>query len=210
MKYTILLAAVLLGAGCVSLTNFQSPQALPPGSSSVGGGLSLHNVHWWSYPMPEADFLLRYGLSDGIDVGSKVALPFLSATADVKWQFLRGPFAAAFDVGGSYSYAPRMIDMSSEVNVFGVYPELIVGSERIYGAARMLRVHAGEFVTPLTAWHPQVFVGGSFGDQFRVTPELSLTIGLWDPADRSPVLGLGVAFTYCPQAESDDASPFGW
>jgi len=211
MKYPILLAGVLLCASCVSLTNFQSPQALPPGSSSVGGGLALN------YPLPEADFLFRYGLFNSVDVGGKVALPFLSATADVKWQFLRGPVGAAFDVGGSYGRAPYLFDISNEANVFGVFPGLLVGSERVYTAVRMLMMHTDEFKTShgerlssYTNWYPQVFVGGSFGDRFRVMPELSLTFSLWNHPNARPVVGIGVAFTYGPEAASDDASNNGW
>ena len=211
MKCPILLVGVLLCASCVSLTSFQSPQALPPGSTSVGGGLALN------YPLPEADFLFRYGIFNGVDVGGKVSLPFASVTADVKWQFLRGPLSAAFDVGGSYSRAPGLPDISSEANVFGVFPELLVGSEWIYAAGRMLMMHTDEFKTthgePLrsyTNWYPQVFVGGSFGDRFRVMPELSLTFSLWNHPNARPVLGIGVAFTYGPEVASDDASTIEW
>ncbi len=58
-----LLAGVLLCAGCASLTNFQSPEVLPPGRASVGGGLA------YNHPLPEGNFLFRYGLFDNVDVG---------------------------------------------------------------------------------------------------------------------------------------------
>ncbi len=216
MKYLILVAAVLVCAGCVSLTSFQSPQALPPGGTAVGGGLGLQ-VADIGYPLPEADFLFRYGLANGVDVGGKVALPFLSAVVDVKWQFLRGPLAAAFDVGGSYSRAVGLPDISNEANVFGVYPEFLVGSERIFGAARMLVAYTdelstthGEPVRAYTDWFPQVFVGGSFGDRFRVMPELSVTFGLSGSQKLQPVLGIGVALTYGSEDMSDDASTGEW
>jgi hypothetical protein len=135
----------------------------------------------------------------------------------MKWQFLRGPLAAAFDVGGSYSRVLGLPDISNEANIFGVYPELLVGGERIFGAARMMLAYTHELSTshgePLrsyTRWYPQVFVGGSFGDRFRVMPELSVSFGLSGSQNLQPLLGIGVAFTYGSEDMSDDASTDEW
>jgi hypothetical protein len=184
------------------MTNFQSPEALPPGNVSVGGGLA----YGWS-SLPEANLLLRYGLFDNVDVGAKLTLPEL-VTADVKWQFAKTPFSLAFDVGGSYGHTPFIVDVMDEAKSYTVYPELLVGSDRFHAAVRALMVHSDEIkkthsirLDSTTMWYPQVFVGGSSGDRFRVISELSLTFGLWNRRMR-PNLGIGVAFQYGPGASS--------
>jgi len=206
-----LLAGVLLCAGCVSMTDFQSPETLSPGNVSVGGGLA------YVRPLPEANFLFRYGLFDNVDVGAKLTLPAL-VTADVKWQFVRNPLSIAFYVGGSYGHTPFIFDVADEAKVYTVYPELLVGNGRFYAAARALVVHTDEIrkthyvaLDSITAWYPQVFIGGSFGDRLRVIPELSLTFGeFYRRGLLPPVPGIGIALQYGPGASEDDDEILDW
>ena len=207
----VLLAGVLLCVGCFSLTSFQSPQALPPGSISVGGGLA---GYWWvnyGSPYPEADFLVRYGLFKNVDVGGKVSLPLASVSADVKWQFLRGPLQAAINVGGSYGRTPYFPDISEEADILAAYPGLIIGSDRIYASARALMVHSIGYryndwrPDTTTTWYPQVLVGGSFGDRLRVVPELSLTFGTGNRQDPHVLPGIGIAIKYGPDVSAEES-----
>lgn len=210
----VLLAGVLVCVGCVSLTSFQSPVSLSPGSTSVGGGLA---VNYWAsdgLPLPEADFLVRYGVFKGVDVGGKVSLPFASVSADVKWQFLNGPLLAALDVGGSYGHSPFLNDVIDEAVYLSAYPALLVGSDRVYVAARPLMVHTDERrlahgvpVSSYTDWYPQVIVGGSFGDRLRVMPELSFAFGMGNRQNPSILPGIGIAIRYGPDAPAEE-SPF--
>jgi hypothetical protein len=210
----VLLAGALLCVGCFSLTSFQSPQALPPGSTSVGGGLA---AYWWvnyGSPLPEADFLFRYGLFKSVDVGGKVSLPLASVSADAKWQFLNGPLLAALDVGGSYGRSPYMFDISEEADYLTAYPQLIVGSDRIHASARVPIVHHIGYKyndwrpDTTTNWYPQVLVGGSFGDRLRVMPELSLTFGTGNRQSPRVLPGIGLAFRYGPGASTEQGLPW--
>ncbi len=134
----------------------------------------------------------------------------------MKWQFVKGPLSLAFDVGGAYGHCPFIFDVINEAKSYTIYPELLVGNGRFYAAARTLMVHTdelktthGELLRSYTDWYPQVFVGGSFGDRFRVIPELSLTFGLWNRSTL-PVPGIGVAFRYGPGGSADDGEIIDW
>ena len=206
-----LLAGVPLCAGCASVTNFQSPEVLPPGNVSFGGSLA------YAHPLPEANFLFRYGLFGNVDIGAKLTLPAL-VTADVKWQFVRNPLSIAFDVGGSYGHSPFIFDVMAETKSYTVYPELLVGNGHFYAAARALMVRIDEIkethgirLDSTTTWLPQVFVGGLFGDRLRVIPELSLTFGeFYRRTLLPPVSGIGIALQYGPGASEDDDEILDW
>ena len=209
----VLLASAMLCIGCFSLTSFQSPQVLPQGSTSVGGGLA---AYWWDnydFPLPEADFVLRYGLFKTVDVGGKLSLPAASVSADVKWQFLNGPLLAALDIGGSYSRLPYMTDINEggDKDILTLCPEIVVGRDWIYASARALIVNSigrsynNRRPATTTGWFPQVVVGGSFGDRLRVMPELSLAYGLGSGEHPSVLPGVGIAVKYGPDVSDEES-----
>jgi hypothetical protein len=210
--FCLLLAVVLCGADCVSLTSFQSPAVLKPGLSSTGGGLAASV--WEGVPWPEVDFFYRYGLFSRVDVGTKIVLPSACIAADMKLQLLSGPFLAALDVGGSYGRSPYIDGLTQNGDVIGAWPELIVGTARVYASARALMVHRVDHYldgpsAKKTTWIPQVFVGGSFGDQLRVKPALSLTLTPEYRSRLSVVPGIGVAIESWP-GELEEGEPAEW
>ena len=188
----LLLTGALLCAGCFSLTNFQSPEVLLPRRTSVGMGLT------YSYPLPEANLMVRYGLSDNVDVGGKLSLPFDALTADAKWQLSRGPRPVALDFGGSFGLFAGEIDAPEDLGFITAFPELLLGFGRMSGAARVmmvyqvdLRYHRNNSVS----WVAQLFFGGPLGSDSRVRWEASLRSmsGAW-----FPMPGIGVSYQFRP------------
>jgi hypothetical protein len=186
---TLLFTCVLLSAGCYSLTNFQSPEVLPPRAWSLTLGAASK---------PEVAAMARYGLFHGVDVGGKLSLPHGALTADVKWQVLRHPLCAAADFGASYGHRVPTLDTKADQEFITFYPELLVGTNRLYAAVRTMKLYTVEH-RPRSAtsskWCPEIFVGASFGGNHRVICEGTLTcLGEWPRL--TP--GLGVAYQYRP------------
>jgi hypothetical protein len=205
-----LFAGVLVCAGCFSLTSFQSPEVLRARHASFGAGLnmSVAGGSWAGdfspYPWPEIDLMARYGLGRNVDIGGKITGPWASGAADVKWQFLRRPLLMAFGFGGSYGDYPGNYE-----GYWSVYPELFLGSHRVFCAARAVRLYElqheqhGTYVDG--QWMPIFSVGGSFGGKFRVMPELSVRMEeAYTDGKLQPVPGIGVAFQYTMGKDEND------
>ncbi|MBI4369470.1 MAG: hypothetical protein HY547_04500 [Elusimicrobia bacterium] len=106
--------AGLISGGCVSTSVYQSGKTLKAGHWQSGLGFGVAHFTAKSkivdfdteLGFPAVDFWLRYGITDFVDIGSKISLPG-SASADLKLGLLsedRGhPISLA--VGGGYAQA---------------------------------------------------------------------------------------------------------
>jgi hypothetical protein len=98
----VLPLALLVLAGCPSLSTLQTPRTVPPGdlrvavgAEAVGAPTSDGNL-----TAPQIELGLRYGLSENWDIGAK--LYGLGLELGVKYQFLRGDFDAALAPAASF------------------------------------------------------------------------------------------------------------
>jgi hypothetical protein len=193
------LALLLAGAGCgMPLSTLHGPAPVPVNTSTttVGfGPIFLEDA-------AEEDFLefsmifgamvnVRHGVSERLEVGGSIGV-YNGLTAEAKYNLVPGPIYVSanlalstgllFDIdiwGGG--------DGETEDNL-GLHPALLVGTERIYGGAKLLTFPGNRNVPrPWTV----VFAGGSFGGSRRIVPEIAW---LHDPADGEStwIAGIGL------------------
>ncbi len=197
LRYSLSLAGALLCAGCMSFTSFQTPEVMPTRGKSIGMGMAHTGVTF------EGDLMARYGLFKNADAGAKLSFPLASISADLKYQLLRKPLLVAADVGLSYGRFCDMPDAGNDYDYLTLYPELLLGTSHVYTAVRATGEYEIEHVkydhhTNVTArWLPQLFLGGSFGNRFRIQPELYLTVP-WSGGKPDILPGIGLAFQYRP------------
>jgi hypothetical protein len=192
-------ALLLALAGCgIPLSTLHGPAPVPVNTSTttVGfGPIFLEDA-------AEEDFLMfsmvlgamatvRHGVSERLEVGGSIGM-FNGLTAEAKYNLVPGPLYVSanlalstgllFDIdiwGGS--------DGETESNL-GLHPALLVGTERIYGGAKLITFPGNRNVPrPWTV----VFAGGSFGGNRRIVPEIAW---IHDPADgeSSWIAGIGL------------------
>lgn len=159
------------------------PAPLPPNTATIGVGLAPMFLEG---PIDE-DFLLfnlifglyangRYGITERLEVGASAGF-FNGLSADVKYNLIPGPLFVSAALAGSVGLVVDIFGDSDDVDVLGIHPALLVGTERIYGGAKLMAFPFSAYVRrPWTV----VFVGGSFGGDFRIVPEIGW---LRDPAD---------------------------
>ena len=175
----VILATLVLLAGCVPWINFQSPEVLAPRQSSVSLGYC---------PPLAGELSYRHSLNNDADFGVKFSYAGIlpSLMVDVKREVLHGRATGSL-VGGLLVVGKKGA---------GVYPGFLLGSRRVY---------AGLFAPAVLTWPehrywnwgwfaaPHVVAGASFGRRLRLIPEVA--IGYWMP-DPAPVGYLGVAVQY--------------
>lgn len=192
---SVLALSAALSAGCISYSNFQMPDVLDEGDALIGVGATAVAADQFGL-LPEV--YARYGFSDRVDAGAKIAgiPPFGLLFGDVKYQLVDGPVAVAADLGISYAGGSADIpfddDESEEDYSFvGLYPAIMVGTDRLYGGAKAIYIAGG---TADTEWISGdvfgLFAGTSFGDRVRLLPEVHAYFG-----DDVAVLG-GIAFEF--------------
>jgi hypothetical protein len=134
---------------------------------------------------------VREGVSDRLEVGGSIGM-FNGVTAEVKYNLVPGPVFVSANLAGSTGI---LFDIDiwggtddGTVGSVGLHPALLVGTERVYGGAKLIAFPFNRFVQrPWTV----VFAGGSFGGRTRIVPEIAF---LRDPADGESgwVAGIGV------------------
>jgi hypothetical protein len=193
------LVLLLALAGCgIPLSTLHGPRPTPANNttSTVGfGPIFLADA-------AEEDFLMfslifgamasvRHGVSERLEVGGSVGM-FNGLTAEAKYNLVPGPLYVSanlalstgllFDIdiwGGG--------DGDTEASI-GLHPALLVGTERIYGGAKLITFPGNRHVArPWTV----VFAGGSLGGTRRIVPEIAW---LHDPADGEStwIAGIGL------------------
>jgi hypothetical protein len=151
-------------AGCANPNTYTTPRSLPPGKATFtvapeisGFGGSLRGASDFARALPIAPTVgLRYGLGEGVDVGARLAS--LTASADLKWNFLRSQlFDVALVPGFQFYVVPRVGSSDVEENV-----------------SRDM---------PVTLLHAPVLLGFNVAPNFSIIPSLGVSYGL---ADRLP------------------------
>lgn len=171
-------ALVLVLSGCVSLSTFQSPRVLDPGTTQLGAGVIVTGGEAGT---GEVAIVARRGLADGVDVGAKLwgIPPFLGLYADVRYQILREPFLVSGTLGGSVFSVREDGDDDRSVSTTALYPTVLVGTERLFGGVRWTQVFgsAGDLEENYGVGFPGIVVGASFGSRLILAPEVNVHFG---------------------------------
>lgn len=168
---------VILVQGCAVFTSYETARVLPPGHVAPGLGFGFGGAPRTGGPV-EGEFwgpAVRIGIARNVDIGLRPML----FSADVKYQFLRGPTDGAFDLG--VSYAPTFVapgdvpgdDQPDRFQAAGLYPMVLFSGEDYFYGARFMcirEVVQGRVTTYLIM--PGVVAGLSIGGRFRFTPEI--------------------------------------
>lgn len=151
--------------GCISLSNLQSAETLPPGEFESGiGSIVAPNLI-----IPEIS--ARYGISENWDAGLKFTPPQL-LSLDLKHRFFQDKISLSADLTVSYF-------QYDEVTVWGYYPSIIVGRQHWYTGFKFYFGDAGKDKKPdrnnyfkvddMDYEAFSVFFGGIIGtDSFRL------------------------------------------
>lgn len=160
----LVLAVALLESGCgVPFSTLYGPAPLLAGTRAAGLGVG---------PIFVADGLemdldlvvlgmyasRRVGLSDRLEVGGSAGI-LNGLAVDAKYVLVERPFFVSANAAVS-------TDVAGEA--MGFHPALLLGSERVYGGAKLMALR-NAYSGPLQV----LFVGGSFGGARRVVPEMA-------------------------------------
>jgi hypothetical protein len=184
------LISSLFFISCSSVT-LQSPKVAEPGKSIVGASSAIVISE---KPMPiEIGAYGRFGIVENIDAGLKLSYPGPVVLADVKYQITEEPLLVSADLGFSY-----MFNNPQDFNrALVFYPTLLFGTEHLYGGAKLIYIVGKSQKTAL----PGILIGGSIGDEFRITPELNVYLSqssnlLDKKAFPIPVFGFGFQYHF--------------
>ena len=194
----LLLSLGILVQGCGVFTTYQSARVLPPGHAAPGLEVGLGATPaaaGWKPLMLDLGPVVRVGLGKDIDLGVRPTLLY----ADVKYQFRKGPWSAAFDFG--VSYLPPANAGWDYPNIFedlGLYPALLFSSGPWTYGARVIYLRQVEDGHATTFLMPGVVAGLSIGRRFRFVPGIGLYFcSTSEPGDALPLaFGLGFGFEY--------------
>jgi hypothetical protein len=185
-------------AGCgIPLSTMHGPVPVPASTSAVtvglgpiflGEGIDQDLLEFNLVFSPYANF--RHGITERLEAGASIGI-FNGITAEAKYRLVPGPIAVSANLGlsaGSIWSIDLWGDNSEWLWNLGAQPALLVGTERIYGGAKLMLFPFNEHVRrPWTV----AFAGGSFGGALRFVPEVA-----WvrDPDDGQEdwILGIGV------------------
>jgi hypothetical protein len=120
--------ALLLLAGCPSLSTLQTVSTVPKGKTrfAVGAEVIGYKEKSGSVTAPQTEFGVRYGVTDDIDVGAKIY--FLGAEFGGKYQFLRGALDASVAPAVSYiSITSGSGSDESKVSVAYIHLPILLG-----------------------------------------------------------------------------------
>jgi hypothetical protein len=178
-----------VAAGCgVPLSTLHGPAPLEPHVRSVSAGLGPVFLDDGF----DEDFLLftlafgpyasvRQGITDRLELGAAFGI-FNGLSVDAKYNLLRGPVFLSADLALSRGVIVDFDiwggDDEGAIGTLGLHPALMFGTERIYGGAKLMTFPG--HIDMRRPWSV-VYVGGSFGTQTRIVPEIAW---LRDPADR--------------------------
>jgi hypothetical protein len=181
-------------AGCgIPLATLHGPTPMPANTSIVTGGfgpiflaedmdqdLLLFNAIFGAYGS------VRHGVTDRLEVGGSAGM-FNGVTVEAKYNVVPGPFAVSANVAASSGVVVDLLGDGDGTGVMGLHPALLVGTERVYGGAKLMIFTSNPSLQP---WQV-VFAGGSFG---RGATRLITELGhLRDPADGETVWFGGIA-----------------
>lgn len=199
LKTILCSTPLLVLAGCgIPLSTMHGPVPTPANTSTatVGfGPIFLEDA-------VDEDFLMfslifgafasvRHGVSERLEVGGSIGM-FNGMTAEAKYNLVPGPLFVSANLALSTGI---LFDIDiwgggdgEAVSSVGLHPALLVGTERIYGGAKLITFPLNPHVQrPWTV----VFAGGSFGSRSRIVPEIAW---LRDPNDGEAtwIAGIGV------------------
>jgi len=196
MKLTACVPAFLF-SGCITLTQFQSPQVLDKGKHefTIGAGVGFYTRRDGSEGIwPDIFAEGRYGLGSNMDFGIRffglpplgiIPLPYLGGIkGDLKYQITKNPPYISVDLG--ISFGVNILYKYLPIN-FAFYPALIFGTDRFYASARTIIIphKAEDMGPPITLYG--LSVGYSIGNKFRLTPEISILLILWGEGMGKPI-----------------------
>lgn len=193
----LLMLTAALSGGCISYSTFQTPTVLDEGDALIGVGATGVSGDTDFGVLPEV--YARYGFSERVDAGAKITgiPPFGLVFGDVKYQLVDGPVALAADLGVSYAGGSADISFGGDepseegYSFVGLYPAVMVGTDRLYGGAKAIYIASGIADTEWISGNVfGLFAGTSFGDRVRLLPEVHAYFG-----DDVAVLG-GIAFEF--------------
>jgi hypothetical protein len=201
-----LCSSVLL-SGCFSYGHFNSPKVLEQDQGEIMVGMTGLVVSDAKYLMPaEVIIGARYGIGSNVDIGGRIfGIPFVygGIMADIKYQLTTTLPYLATDFGVSY-IGQNAGDSLHKLHMFAFYPSLIVGTERLYAAARAVIIAPivkGSLVSDidcnksLIPCYRQLYgitTGYVIGSKFRVTPEVTVFWGQNSSPYVMPALGLSI------------------
>jgi hypothetical protein len=186
---SILVIALMVFAGCYSLTTYQNADTVPAKQVRAGIGISYLNVTDTSDSdtdsdnnfigsIPMTEMLFRIGLSDSMDIGFK--LYGINLSFDWKWRLTsrESPFRIATDFGGIYQNLFGVQGFSGFGNLifdfrFSDSISLYFGPKAQYSTYVVI----GESTTNVD--FAQIYYGGFIGFQFdlgkvTLTPEVDV------------------------------------
>jgi hypothetical protein len=158
------LFAVFTFAGCV--TTFQTAEVVPPGEQVMGVGAM--------YPTP-LEIYYRRGLTEKMDMGLKADLMLDGAYAfhgDLKYQFLKNPFALSALMGGG-----TLIYPAEETALLMLYPTLLMNVKGMHFGIRSMVWIELDRTSPMIYLFPGVVACTTILDldgKLRIFPEISL------------------------------------
>jgi hypothetical protein len=163
-------------SGCVSLSSLQSPQVLEPKQQSHGFALAGFYDHEQNkLELYEIDVYGRFGIAKHWDLGYKIyGIPFWFAgiQQDIKYQILDKSVKIAGDIGISYTRVER------EINVFGFYPMLLVGTERFYAGVKAVYFTSSGGIEFFGSFRSQTLsslvFGVIIGKKQQIVPEINI------------------------------------
>lgn len=160
------MCAAVAYCGCVNPNTYATPRSLPKGAATLtvapelsGYGGELRGNFGFGDVLPVLPTLgIRYGLSDVVDVGARLA-NLTAASADVKWNFLRSPtFDAAVAPGFQFYFVPNV------------------------GASDVSEYVSEDMPVPIL--HAPVLLGFNVAPTFSIIPSVGLSYGFAEIAPR--------------------------
>jgi hypothetical protein len=179
---------LLLLSGCgipISTMHGPAPTPVNTTTATVGFGPIFFDDEWVEdllfTALVGAFGSVRHGVSERLELGGSVGM-FNGVTAEAKYAVVPGPLFVSVNlaVSGGILFDIDMWGGGSDsdiVSSVGLHPALLVGTERVYGGAKLLTFPFNRHVQrPWTV----VFAGGSFGGRIRLVPEIAW---MRDPSD---------------------------
>jgi hypothetical protein len=193
----LLFISLIVGMNCVP-SSYQSPRVLSPEEKSIGAGLSL--------PVDEGDvsLCLRSGVLKNIDVGIKFGgYPNFAygIFSDIKYCFVELPLLISADMG--FLYHKDLFMSENEPRTYGMYPTVLLGSDRIYGGVgwnyRIKRETYYSMFPPYETWittsrssGPRIMLGASWGKRWKFNPEIIFNFDPLSRPDGIVMVGFGI------------------
>ncbi len=192
MRSIVIIVFTFVFSGCFTVAQLQSPKVLEKGEIEIGvGGTLPYSGN--SFELYELLGNLRVGVGENTEVGFRVFgkleqvgkvgkvgslegwedwRGWGGVYADVKHQFIKSPLYASGVLGLSYS-----------VYTVGLYPSLIIGTDRFYTSIGATVIGSFDFDFDFSqgfeVWRTlaRLATGYSFGDKVRLIPEIGFIYG---------------------------------